>query len=151
MSVSGAQDFTEFLNQLGSIPPEQLAAVRKSYLEEQAKLDLISQRALREEELKTAQHLNQILADNSVLRAKYAKKIFNLTLAWTFGIFLVVLLQGFNNYDHYYLSDKVLITLITSTTINLFGFFLLVVKYLFHVEARTDKLKAKAKAKQAGA
>ena len=38
------------------------------------------------------------------------------------------------------LSDKVIMTLITSTTINVFGFFLLVLKYLFNTgSVKKDK------------
>jgi len=37
------------------------------------------------------------------------------------------------------LSDTVLVTLITTTTASVFGFFLLVMKYLFNPEFETPK------------
>ena len=81
------------------------------------------------EELKTLKQHNAILEQNKEERKKYAKHIFILTCIWAALIFVVIFFVGFSLIN---LSDKVLITLISSTTINFFGFFLLVVKYLFN-------------------
>ena len=84
------------------------------------------------EELKTLQEYNRTLKQNNDERKKYAGWIFLLTCFWAFLIFIIIFMQGLG---HMTLSDQVMITLITSTTINFFGFFLLVVKYLFNSRA----------------
>lgn len=62
-------------------------------------------------------------------RKKYAKWIFVFTCIWSGLMIIVVLLSGFS---WLHLTSEVIITLITSTTVNAFGFFYLVVKYLFN-------------------
>lgn len=89
------------------------------------------------EHLKTLKEGNATLAQNNKERKKYAGWIFKLTCIWGCLIFVIVFLHGFRRM---FLSDNVLITLITSTTINFFGFFLLVVKYLFNTGAEKTKL-----------
>jgi hypothetical protein len=55
-------------------------------------------------------------------RETYARQIFRLVCAWIVLIFILLLCQGFGDTIHYKpLSDKVLITLISSTTINVIG------------------------------
>lgn len=97
--------------------------------EEITHVDKALDNELKSEKIKTWRHYNETLRINSDERKKYAGYIFWLTCIWAFLIFLVVFLQGFGGTN---LSDKVVITLITSTTINFFGFFLLVTKYLFN-------------------
>lgn len=84
---------------------------------------------LKSEQIKTWRHYNQTLSINGTERKKYAGYIFRLTCIWASLIFVLIFFQGFGFTK---LSDKVIITLITSTTINFFGFFLLVTKYLFN-------------------
>lgn len=76
------------------------------------------------------------LRQNNQERKKYAMYIFILTCIWAFLIFLILFFEGFgaNAPFCFSISDNVLITLITTTTINFFGFFLLVIKYLFNSE-----------------
>jgi hypothetical protein len=57
-------------------------------------------------------------------RAFYSGALFLLTIVWILVVLLIVLLNT-------RLSDKILIALITTTTINVFAFFVLVVKYMF--------------------
>lgn len=80
------------------------------------------------------------LRQNNQERKKYAMYIFILTSIWAFCIFLILFFQGFgdNSPFCFNISDNVLITLITTTTINFFGFFLLVIKYLFKSEQQTS-------------
>ena len=106
-------------------------------LEEKEFLDESSDKAIKIEELKTKREYNLLLEQNRVERKKYAKLIFRLTCFWTTLIFIIIIANGLTcindrKYFEFNLSDKVIITLITSTTINFFGFFLLVVKYLFN-------------------
>ena len=61
-------------------------------------------------------------------RKVYGKRIFNFTACYSAVMLLIVAVNGFKGFT---ISDKVLITLITSTTASYFSFFLLVVRYLF--------------------
>ena len=81
--------------------------------------------------------LNTELRTNIDERKKYARWIFILTCFWAISIFTVVFFLGFGQYLNFKISDSVMIALITSTTINFFGFFLLVIRYLFAVKKNT--------------
>lgn len=78
--------------------------------------------------------LNTELRTNIDERKKYARWIFVLTCTWAICIFTVVFFLGFGSRLNFKISDSVMIALITSTTINFFGFFLLVIRYLFAVK-----------------
>jgi len=94
--------------------------------------DQDADKAIKIEELRLKREHIEHLKQNRDERKKYAHHIFLFTCIWASVIFIIVLLAGFKKITGFDLSDKVLITLITSTTVNFFGFFLLVVKYLFH-------------------
>jgi hypothetical protein len=67
-------------------------------------------------------------------REKYARRIFVLVCVWIILIFVLLLCQGFGDVIRYKpLSDKVLIALITSTTVNVIGTLIIVLKYIFKV------------------
>lgn len=85
-------------------------------------------------ENETQKIYNTELSTNIDERKKYALWIFFLTCFWAICIFTVVFFLGFGQYLHFKISDSVMIALITSTTINFFGFFLLVIRYLFAVK-----------------
>lgn len=82
------------------------------------------------------------LGENRAFRKKYTPKIWLFTIIWTSFIGLIVLFStitlpwwnGYNSKVHFSLSDSVLITLITTTTINAFGFFILVLKFLYSAD-----------------
>lgn len=99
--------------------------VVEEYLHVEKELD----NELKSEQIKTWRLYNETLRINSDERKKYAGYIFKLTCIWAGLIFIIIFLQGLG---YTKISDKVVITLITSTTINFFGFFLLVTKYLFN-------------------
>lgn len=82
----------------------------------------------REEDLREKRLHNDNLKQDLALRKSYAIRVFVLTCAWSAAIFTVLILNGL---EYITLSENVLITLITSTTVNFFSFFLLVMKYLF--------------------
>lgn len=105
----------------------------KSYVDEE--LD----RLLRVEDLVEKRHKNQNLQQDREARKQYALMTFILTCVWCVFIFLVIICaaEGYLVHTYFNLSDKVLITLITSTTVNFFGFFILVMKYLFHTDGKT--------------
>ncbi|MEO8085241.1 MAG: hypothetical protein ABI763_00390 [Bacteroidota bacterium] len=69
------------------------------------------------------------LNQNTDERKKYARWIFIFTCSWAAIIMSMVMCAGSNGMKF---SDTIIITLITSTMVNFFGFFLLVVKYLFN-------------------
>jgi len=105
-------------------------------------VDAEQERAIRNEYLIRLKRENESLAQDMIERKRYAHKIFVLTIIWSALIFLILFLCGWHGL---FLSDKVIITLITSTTINFFGFFFLVTKYLFN--AGINKTKASTKNK----
>jgi hypothetical protein len=76
------------------------------------------------------EHLIMLRANN-VARIEYSKKSFKLSVTWIFAILCTCLLSGFSVMG-FKLDNSVLIALITTTTINVFAFFILVMKYLFN-------------------
>lgn len=73
-------------------------------------------------------------SQNMEERKRYAEGIFGFTCVWC--LLLSVILIGTGTEDLRF-SDQVLITLITSTTINVFVFFTYVTKYLFNENKST--------------
>jgi hypothetical protein len=61
---------------------------------------------------------------------------------WMVFVVAVLLLQGFGSRTGFHLSDKVLITLLTTTTINVLGIFYVVVRYFFSESYRHRRLKS---------
>lgn len=102
------------------------------------------ERAIRNEYLIRLKRENASLEQDIKERKGYAHKIFILTVIWSSLIFVILFLCGWKGL---FLSDKVIITLITSTTINFFGFFFLVTKYLFNAGTDTTKNNDTKKAK----
>jgi len=68
---------------------------------------------------------------NRMQRKEYADNIFAFLCVYMLFVFLILIGCG-NYYAHFELSDTVLITLITTTTANVIGIFIFVVKYLFN-------------------
>jgi hypothetical protein len=114
------------------------ANVSKTAEEEKEYVEDNLHRALIFEDLKLRKEAYELAVQNRTERKKYAKNIFTVTCIWATIIFIIVVANGLKcindkEYFVFTISDKVMITLITSTTVNFFGFFLLVVKYLFHI------------------
>lgn len=105
----------EFFQQTTDVPTPQTAG-EEHYLQHQVEV------AIRKEYLVT-------LRNNNRERLNYARKTFILTCFWIGVVIIIVILNSARIVN---LSDTVLITLISTTTINVFGFFYLVIKYLFH-------------------
>lgn len=122
----------------------QQASETPSVIQEEGQfLDDSLENKLKIEDLKTKRSYNETLQQNNKERKKYAKHIFTLTCLWAILIFVILFFQGFKLTS---LSDTVLVTLITSTTLNFFGFFLLVIKYLFNTETKkTDPPKKRTR------
>jgi hypothetical protein len=86
-------------------------------------------RAHEEEDKRRKQLDNDGLAQDMDERKIYAHRIFVLICMWLFLVAIVFLAEGNGNL-HY--SDNVIITLLTTTTANVIGLFILVTKYLFN-------------------
>jgi membrane-associated HD superfamily phosphohydrolase len=69
------------------------------------------------------------LQGENMSRQQMTNQIFMVAVVWIFIIVIIVVACGSG---HLKLSDSVLITLITTTTLNVFGFMVIVVKYLFN-------------------
>lgn len=76
----------------------------------------------------------QRLKDDNEARKNFSQRIFTLTVMWLFFILLIVLGCAMNII---HLSDSVLIALITTSTINVLGFFTAVTLYLFNKDKST--------------
>jgi hypothetical protein len=61
-------------------------------------------------------------------RGKYEQVLFGISVIWL-GIMLTIVVKQGNGTIH--LADSVLITFISTTTVNVLAFFVLVVKYFF--------------------
>lgn len=77
--------------------------------------------------------LKRLLDDNKA-RKTFSQWLFAITVLWMFLVLMIVIQCGRRAII---LSDGVLITLITTTTANVFGFFYVVVNYLFNKDKST--------------
>ena len=82
-------------------------------------------------ELQNKKLINKALRQDIKERKKYAKSIFFLIIGWLVSVFAILILQGFGKILCFELSESIAITLITGTTINILGIFIIVVNYLF--------------------
>lgn len=143
----------DFIQHIASSVREASTAATPLVEEEENHVDRELDRELKTEKINTWRQYNETLKQNGIERKKYAKYIFSLTCIWAGLIFILIFMQGFGWMG---LSDKVIIVLISSTTINFFGFFLLVTKYLFNskehilVEDKTKAVSFKGRAKSTG-
>lgn len=85
-----------------------------------------------EEEFSRAQ-LKRLLDDNKA-RKNFSVFIFAITVLWMFLVLFIIIQCSRKKFV---LSDGVLIALITTTTANVFGFFYVVVNYLFNKDKST--------------
>ena len=74
------------------------------------------------------EQLKRLIADNQA-RKRFSQWIFAVTVLWMFCVLMIVVQCARGSF---HLSDGVLIALITTTTANVFGFFYVVVNYLFN-------------------
>jgi hypothetical protein len=67
------------------------------------------------------------------LRLRYVNRIFTLVVGWLSGVGVAILWTGFGGVNDrvFYLSDKVLIAFISSTTINVIGLFVVAAKWMY--------------------
>lgn len=72
--------------------------------------------------------------DDNTGRREFSRSIFTVTVIWMFLV-LMIIIQCANRKWH--LSDSVLIALITTTTANVIGVFIIVANYLFNRDKST--------------
>lgn len=64
-------------------------------------------------------------------RKKYSSRIYWMVIGWLIAVILIIVGTGFNKVFPFFISDKVLMTLIGGTTVNVPGLFVIVIKYYF--------------------
>jgi ABC-type Fe3+-siderophore transport system permease subunit len=64
-------------------------------------------------------------------RKTFANKIFRMLVGFLVGTLLIVVAAGLKKYTGFELSDPILITLLTTTSADIIGIFIFVVKYIF--------------------
>ncbi len=70
----------------------------------------------------------------------YHSKLFCLTISWIVLILIIIICAGFKCLDY---DNSVLIALITTTTVNVFVFFVLVVRYIFQQPIKNNEIEGK--------
>lgn len=70
------------------------------------------------------------LKDTHTLRLKFAKSIFWVVVLWLLFVSIILVMEGFWLWD-FSLSDAILITILTTTSINIIGLLVIVAKWLF--------------------
>ncbi len=73
---------------------------------------------------------------NQLARKIYSYRIFFITSSWLGAVILILIFQGFKLWG-FNLSNTVLIALLGTTTVNVLGFFIIVIQYLFNKEKST--------------
>jgi hypothetical protein len=81
-------------------------------------------------ELERQKLLNEELSRNIQERSAWAKRVFALLIAWLITVIAVLFCQGFAQ-TKFHLDNSVLITFITTTTLNVVSLGYIVANYLF--------------------
>lgn len=106
--------------------PDQFTQIEAKRLEDEQKiaekrLDL----RFKEQELKFREKEHQERID-------YAKKMYGLMRVWLMAIAALILANGLSVLDNFFvLSDSILMTILTTTTVTVIGLFATVLRYLF--------------------
>jgi hypothetical protein len=94
--------------------------------------DLLKQEEIDQKRVETSSKKHDLVQKKAEhdQRIGYAKKIYNIICIWLLAIFLIIVASGIEAVP-FTLSEKVLITLLTTTTVTVLGLFITVLKYLF--------------------
>jgi len=79
---------------------------------------------------KNLEELNSLIQDRKERKA-FSSKLFIMLIIFLSSSLGILIMSGFEDYIDFKLSDAVLITLLTTTSANVIGIFLFVVRYLF--------------------
>lgn len=95
--------------------------------------------AAKQQALESKQNHERRQKDEHDQRLKYAKALFRLISIWLCIVLLIVTCSGLDLCfcSQFKLSDNVLITLLTTTTVTVLGLFITVLKYLFNHKNKT--------------
>lgn len=88
-------------------------------------------RKLTEEEKRWYEVHTQGAEQDITERKSYARKIYRLTIGWFCALGLILALHGWEKYSGFEISERIILALITSATIEVIGLFVVVAKYLF--------------------
>ena len=123
--VASIDEATDLLQPLLDETPGTNVYLKEANKEELEELDLGKEYSLAQ--------LKRLIDDNKA-RKSFSNWIFAVTVLWMFMVLMIVVQCGRRIIM---LSDGVLVALITTTTANVFGFFYVVVNYLFNKEKST--------------
>ena len=108
-----------------------LGLVREEAPEELSPLSVARQLAEREHlENRRLRAIIDDLEQDRAQRKQYSARLFWLVVGWLFAVGGVLLLHGFSAWS-FELSEIVLTTLISTTTVSVLGLFTIVARYLF--------------------
>lgn len=124
-NVASATEVKDLLHPLLDQPADTRVNIKEANVNEINVLDI-------DAEFAKAQ-LKRLIDDNKA-RKTYSYWLFAVTVLWMLFVLMIVVQCG---RGAILLSDGVLIALITTTTANVFGFFYVVVNYLFNREKST--------------
>lgn len=135
INLKDLNDIARILNSEGKKQEEreeaktELSEEDAAKLKRDAEIDAIrTANDLKKEELKSK-------IQDREQRKEFAKKIFIFLCIYLFVVFSTVICSAVeSDCMKFTLSDNVLITLLTTTTANMIGIFILVVKYLFNTK-----------------
>lgn len=112
------------------VDTEEAVIEEKKELEE-GRLHELEKQAL---ELQLLKAQIQKFEDDNESRREFSRNIFTVTVIWMFLVLVIVIQSASGKWR---LSDSVLITLISTTTANVIGIFIIVANYLFNRDKST--------------
>jgi len=124
----------------GNLPatttPADRSDLQKSFEEEDSFLDAKKAEGIRKLKIQNdilEAELTKINNDNEA-RVGFSKKIYWIVIIWLSAVIFLLILSGFKIVD---LSDKVLITLLTTSSVNVIGLLVIIANYLFNKNKST--------------
>lgn len=83
----------------------------------------------------------QQIKDLHIARLRLLTGLFRLIICWLLSVVTLLVLLGFGSLTHFSLSDKVVITYITSTTASVLGLFIIAAKWLYSEQSALNQAK----------
>lgn len=104
------------------------AAEEKKWAEDQYQIEV------KKEQARKLKQENDFASDENDARKSYGNRVFWLMVFWLATVLVIVIASGIpllQELKYFQLSEKIILTLIGTTTINIIGLFGFVMKYLF--------------------
>lgn len=127
---AGEQTVRQDILDVDSIPDATMSVDPQGDTQPDRDTENIYANQLADDEHKERVEKLQSLKQDREQRKEFAVKIYRLICCWLCGIAVLLLLRAWNC-GGFYLSDSVLIAIITSTSANVIGLLAIVVLYLF--------------------